>query len=260
MITTRLRCKWSASPHGTSRTACASRDFDRKHPRRSAPRPLAAAQGVDALRWVHPVKHHSGGGPADLASVVANNYTRFALGQWLLVATTFLLLIAAWNQITMETLLWVHVPNIEGYVLPFLLGGLELFLNHTLAMNIQAWLIGMSVTSVFSSFAIWYTERNAALHEENAVLLVFLQPYRRSGMRYNLVGVTLLLLLALLCGLGWFSWLDAAVRLPGAADSSAALLTGCWLLVLLQRHFSYWRVVIAYAEAREPPKTKRQRT
>lgn len=197
---------------------------------------------------------------ADLASVVANNYPRFALVQWLLVAPTFLLLIAAWNQITMETLVWVHVPNIEGYVLPFLLGGLELFLNHALAVNLQAWLIGMSVTSAFSSFAMWYTERNAALHEENAVLLAYLQPYRRSGMRYNIIGVTLLLLLAGLGGLGWFSWLDAALGQPGAADSSAALLTGCWLLAFLQRHFYYWRVVIAYAEARGPPKKKRQRT
>jgi hypothetical protein len=197
---------------------------------------------------------------ADLASVVANNYTRFALVQWLLVAPTFLLLIAAWNQITMETLVWVDVPNIEGYVLPFLLGGLELFLNHALAVNIQAWLIGMSVTSAFSSFAMWYTERNAALHGENAVLLTFLQPYRRSGMRYNIVGMTLLLLLAGLGGLGWFSWLDAALRQPGAASSSVAVLTVCWLLVFLQRHFYYWRVVIAYAQARELPKKKSQRT
>ena len=197
---------------------------------------------------------------ADLASVVANNYTHFALAQWLFVATTFLLLIAAWNQITMETLVWVDVPNVEGYVLPFLLGGLELFLNHALAVNIQAWLIGMSVTSALSSIAMWYTERNAALHEKNAVLLTYLQPYRRSGMRYILVGMILLLLLALLRGLGWFSWLDAALRQPGAADSSAALLTVCWLLVFLQRHFYYWRVVLAYAQGREPPKKKRQRT
>ena len=117
----------------------------------------------------------------------------------------------------------------------------------------------MSVTLAFSSFAIWYTERNAARHEENAVLLAYLQPYRRSGMRYNLVGVTFLLLLAGLGGLGWFSWLDAALRQPGFAYSCVALLTGCWLLVFLQRHIYYWRVVIAYAEAREPPKKKRQR-
>jgi hypothetical protein len=92
------------------------------------------------------------------------------------------------------------------------------------------------------------------------VLLAYLQPYRRSGMRYNLVGVTLLLLLAGLGGLGWLSWLDAALRLPGAAYSSAALLTGCWLLVLLRRHFYYWRVVVAYAEARELSKHQRPRT
>ena len=197
---------------------------------------------------------------ADLASVVATNYTRFALVQWLLVVPTFLLVIAAWNQITMETLVWVHLPNIEGYVLPFLLGGLELFLNHVLVVNLQVWLIGMAISSAFSSFAMWYTERNAALHEENAVLLAYLQPYRRAGMRFNLVGVTLYLLVALMGSLGWFSWLDAASRQPGAAESGAALLTGCWLLVFLQRHFYYWRVVMAYAQGREPPKKKKQRT
>src|SRR5690349_4698637 len=63
---------------------------------------------------------------ADLAGVVAANYSRFALAQWVLAATTFLLLIAAWNQITMDTLAWVQLPNMQGYVIPFIVGGFEL--------------------------------------------------------------------------------------------------------------------------------------
>lgn len=194
---------------------------------------------------------------ADLAGVVAANYARFTLVQWLLAAATFLLLIAAWNQITMDTLAWVQLPNMQGYVIPFIVGSMELFLNHALALNVQAWLIGTAIMAVLSTFAIWYTARNAASHPENVALLAYLQTYRRAGMRYNLFGMVLLLLLALLSALGWFTAFDALIGEPGAASLIAALLTGGWLLGFLQRHFYYWRVVIAYAQSRETPKKRR---
>jgi hypothetical protein len=196
---------------------------------------------------------------ADLAGVVADNYARFALVQWLLVATTFLLLIAAWNQITMDTLAWVSLPNVEGYLIPFIVGGFELFLNHALALNIQAWLIGAAIMAALSMFGIWYTGRRVAQHAENAALLAHLQPYRRSGMRYNLFGGALLLLLALLGGLGVFTAFDRAIMQPGAANLIAAALAGGWLLLFLRRHFYYWRVVTAYAQSKAAPKKKHQR-
>jgi hypothetical protein len=197
---------------------------------------------------------------ADLAGVVAANYTRFTLVQWLLASATFLLLIAAWNQITMDTLAWVQLPNMQGYVIPFIVGGMELFLNHALALSVQAWLIGTAIMAALSTFAIWYTGRNAASHPENVALLAYLRPYRRSGMRYNLFGVVLLLLLALLSALGWFTSFDALIRQPGASSLIAVLLTGGWMLGFLQRHFYYWRVVIAYAQSKEMPKKKQKRT
>ena len=184
---------------------------------------------------------------ADLGSVVSSNYLHFGPVQWLLVAANFLVLIAGWNQITMETLTWAQLPNTEGNVLPFLVGAFELFLNHALALSIQVWLIGAAVMTALSTLGIWNAERAAAQNKENAVLIRYLRSYRRAGILYNLFGAALMLLLALAGGVGWLTAADQALGHAGLANLVAALLAIGWLLGFLQQHFSYWRMVRRFA-------------
>jgi len=195
---------------------------------------------------------------ADLAGVVAGGYSHFSATQWLLVFPTFLLLIGAWNQVTMDTLAWVQVPDMFYAIIPFIVGAFELFLNHTLRQNEQAWLIGVAVMVTLSTLAIGLTNRGAASHAENTSLFAYLSPMRKSGKRYNLLGTVVLLLLALASALGGFAWVDRATQLPGAANFVAGVVVTLFLLEFIRRHLLYWRVVVAYAEAQPSPAKARK--
>ncbi len=186
---------------------------------------------------------------ADLAGVVANGYSHFAATQWLLVLPTFLILIVAWNQVVMDTLAWVQLPDMFYSIVPFIVGAFELFLNHSIARSEQAWLIGAAVMVTFSTLAIGMTDRNAAVHAENTSLSAYLKPFRKSGQRYNIQGAGVLLALALASALGGFALLDRATRTPGLANILAAGIVTLFLLEFLRRHLMYWRVVVAYAQA-----------
>jgi len=190
---------------------------------------------------------------ADLAGVVAAGYTHFSATQWLLVFPTFLLLIGAWNQVTMDTLAWVQVPDMLYAIIPFIVGAFELFINHSIRQSEQAWVIGVAVMVALSTLAIGLTERNAAQHAENASLFAYLKPMRKSGQRFNIVGTAVLLLLALASALGGFAWVDRTSHLPGVGNFVAALIVTLFLLEFIRRHLLYWRVVVAYAEAQPKP-------
>jgi hypothetical protein len=62
---------------------------------------------------------------ADLVGVVADQYQQFHLLQWLLLGGNFLFILAAWNQILMDTVTWVNLPSVTRSFIPFLLGALE---------------------------------------------------------------------------------------------------------------------------------------
>ncbi|MEO7002518.1 MAG: hypothetical protein ABI068_11880 [Ktedonobacterales bacterium] len=187
---------------------------------------------------------------ADLAGVVASGYTHFSATQWLLVFPTFLLLIAAWNQVTMDTLAWVQVPDMFYAIIPFIVGAFELFINHAIQRNEQAWLIGVAIMVTLSTLAIGLTNRSAAFHAENTSLFAYLAPLRKSGKRYNLVGTVVLLLLALMSALGGFAEVDRRITMPGAANFVSGVVVALFLLEFIRRHLLYWHVVVAYAEAK----------
>ena len=187
---------------------------------------------------------------ADLAGVVAAGYTHFTLVEWLLVPCTFLVLVAAWNQITMDTLAWVQVPDVAGTILPFGVGVFELYLNHAIRLGLQAWLVGAALMAAASTLGIWVAERRAGQYQENAALLAAMRPYRRLGRRYNGGGMVLLVLLALVGGLGGLAAVDRTLGKPGLGEAAAGVLAGVWILGFILRHAQYWRKVVAYAQRR----------
>jgi hypothetical protein len=184
---------------------------------------------------------------ADLAAVVANSYARFGPTQWLLALASFLVIIAAWNQVAMDTLTWSVMPNLSGTLVPFGVGAVELFLNHALDHGEQVWLIGAALIAVASSIGIINYTRGAARFPENAAILAHLRTYRASGQRYNTGGAVLLLVLAAAALAGGFTWLDALVHLPNLSAIVAAVLANGFLFGFLSRHLTYWQVVLAFA-------------
>jgi hypothetical protein len=217
---------------------------------------LARLKGASSSSYLTLMSIVQGAVLADLAGVVANNYAHFDLEQWFLVLPTFLLIIAAWNQVTMDTITWVQLPNMVGAIIPFLVGACEFFLNHSLGHDPRVWLIGAAIILTFSTLGIRMTEQNIALHEENATLLAHVRGYRQAGQRYNAGSAAVLLVLAGLSVAGLFSRIDDALHQPEIAAITGGTVASLILLGFLARHLFYWRVVLAYARQQPVPVKK----
>lgn len=223
------------------------REDDHEDDRLALLQRLKQAAGTSSLTLLSIVQ---GVALADLAGVVANQYQQFKLIQWVLLLANFICLIAAWNQIVMDTVTWVNLPNMTRSFIPFILGAIELFLNHTFVHNPQAWLIGAAGLITLSSIGIEFVNRAVADHEENAHLLSHLHSYRKAGQRYGLIGSLLLLLLAAVSTLGGFAHIDVLFHHSGTALIGAGVLVTLYEVSFLTRHLVYWRIITDYAQGK----------
>jgi hypothetical protein len=191
---------------------------------------------------------------ADLAGVVASHYAQFSLVQWLLVLPSFLLIIAAWNQVTMDALAWVQMQDMAASLIPFLVGACEFFLNHVLVVAPRIWLIGAALILTISSFAIRYVEQRVAYYPENAALLAHVQAYRQAGRHYNFGSSVVLLVVAGVGAVGLLTRFNGFVHQLSLIELIGGVAATLILLGFLARHIFYWRIVLAYARQQPTPK------
>jgi hypothetical protein len=111
---------------------------------------------------------------ADLALVVVAGNKQFTLVQWLQVVSTFAMLIIIWDAYMQQTLMWEWVPNIWDAAIPFTIGALELFLNHTIIPSLSAWLFALALLSGMAALANWHVRRQASKEAENTKMLTLL--------------------------------------------------------------------------------------
>ena len=78
---------------------------------------------------------------ADLAAVVAAKYAQFTVVQWLMVLTTFFMIIVVFNVYSIQSAVWDWIPDIRDASIPFVFGALELFLNHAIALSMSLWFV-----------------------------------------------------------------------------------------------------------------------
>jgi hypothetical protein len=131
---------------------------------------------------------------ADLALVVAANYQQFSLINWLLVLFNFAILIGIWNHYMMHNKLWDWIPDLRDACIPFVVGVLELVLNHTISLSLSAWLFTFALLYMMGALAIWHVRWRAGKEAENARLLsLFRRQHRLFGI--SAIGVSALYLL-----------------------------------------------------------------
>src|SRR5215831_3449962 len=82
---------------------------------------------------------------ADLALVVSTTYQQFTPFHWLLVLFNFAVLIGIWNHYMMHNKLWDWIPDLRDACIPFVVGVLELVLNHTITLSLSAWLLTLAL-------------------------------------------------------------------------------------------------------------------
>lgn len=190
---------------------------------------------------------------ADLALVVGTNYQQFTFTQWLLVLVAFGAVITTWNQYMMYIISLAWIPDLRDAIIPFVLGALEILLNHLIPLSFGGWLFAAALLSSWGALATWHTQRRAGQEAENLPLL-------------NRVGRRLWLLRLYLFGISPFTLLLAVASTLGHVQARQELNTTTGVLALAMALLVvaitsglflvsvwYWQAVVTYARTGQMP-------
>jgi len=190
---------------------------------------------------------------ADLATVVAAEYRQFTVVNWLLALLTFGVLIIIWNVYTIQGTVWRWIPDVRDAAMPFVVGALELFLNHTIMLGISIWLLGLAGIATMGAVGTWYMHVRARTEDGNDQFLRYLSRHHLSFALYYAGGASLLLLLAWVNRVGGLGVAEAG---QGVLAVGTALLVGACLGGAVIISHLYWSKAIVYARTGLPKHRK----
>jgi hypothetical protein len=185
----------------------------------------------------------------DLAQVVAGGYQRFTTVQWVLTFNTFGVLIIIWNAYSVQSTLWGWIPDVRDSAAPFVVGALELYLNHTIRVSLSAWLVAVALVGVAGAAGTLHIYWRASREPEQLELLRQVERYIRLYVAYLLAGGAALLALAWLCADERLTLLVRRDEFAGGLGLGVALFSALALgggVYVLHR---LWRAAIVYARA-----------
>ena len=184
---------------------------------------------------------------ADLASVVAAHFQQFTLVHWLLVLVNFGILIEVWSLYTMNSILWDWIPDVRDAALPFVVGALELLLNHTIPLSLIAWLFLTAFSGCMAALAIWHLDWRARQEEENILLLNLVRGRIHFLEFYHLGAAFIIFLLAVISLLQNLQANEGLQTGRGVLPIIFVLLVGACLSGAHLLTIRYWRVLVSYA-------------
>ncbi len=188
----------------------------------------------------------------DLAFVVAAEYQKLTLTQWLLVVLNFALVIIIWDAYMIQSILWEWVPDMRDAAIPFAFGALELVLNHTIGLSLSAWLLALALLSGLVVLANWHAGRRARKEAENTTLLSLLGSQTRGQVLY--LGWSLVLLgLALASRMGSVEASESLAGLRGGLALALVLLVGVGTAVIGLTFIRFWSRIVTYARTGHLP-------
>jgi hypothetical protein len=183
---------------------------------------------------------------AYLVVVVDEEMASFRAANWVLVLTTFLVIVAAWHEYMTAVTVFVWIPRLQDSLIPFLLGGSEIMLIRSLRREDELeWsFLALGVITLVTLVAFVNMYRSAAAEAGlNRRLLVEMRFYQWLNLAFVVAGGVLFFS---------FSLVEGEVAATGALDiafSTAAL--GLVLAFLVRGSFVWSRVIeIARQDAR----------
>ena len=180
----------------------------------------------------------------DLATIVAAEYRQFTVVHWLFALLTFSVLIIVWNVYTIQGTVWHWIPDVRDAAMPFVVGALELFLNHAITLGMSFWLLGLAGIAAMGAVGTWYMHWRARTEAGNDQLLRYLRRHHLLFALYYAGGAAFLLLLAWANSVG--GW-EAAEGGQGVLAVGTALMVGVCLSGAAIISHLYWRKAVVYA-------------
>lgn len=114
-----------------------------------------------------------------LAFRVTSSLASFGLIAWILVLTTFLLVILTWNEYVIGIASFDWAPTLIDSMIPFLLCGTQIWLAATISDDPRQWFLGFAAFSCIASLAFLNMYWRASQYRKNKCLLQALTKHRR---------------------------------------------------------------------------------
>ena len=191
---------------------------------------------------------------ADLAMVVVAKYSQFTIVHWLMVLTTFFLLIVVFNVYSIQSAVWDWIPDLRDESIPFVFGALELFLNHTIPLSMSLWFLGLAAISTLGALGTVHMVWRAHEENENEELLGLLKDHHRLFFLYYVGAAALALLFAYICYAAHIQASDEVQGMRGMLTLGLVLIIAIGLDCSALVSNSYWRKAVLYARTGRVPK------
>jgi hypothetical protein len=185
----------------------------------------------------------------DLAQVVAASYQDFTLVQWALTFNTFGVLIITWNVFSVQSALWGWIPDVRDSAVPFVVGALELFLNHSIVISLSAWLVAVSLIAIAGALGTLHISWRARGEAEHRELLSWLSVHMRLYIAYLIAGGGILLALAWVCSGDHLNAIVMSDDFAGKLGLGVAFFSTLALVGSVSLFHLLWRQAILYAQA-----------
>ncbi|HET7421274.1 MAG TPA: hypothetical protein VFL27_12935 [Candidatus Dormibacteraeota bacterium] len=176
------------------------------------------------------------------ASVVASQYSRLTLTQWLVAIAMFVFIVNVWHHILIEVLSYEYVPGFVDTLLFFGTGGIELFMVYTMSLNFVVWLAGMTISSGAPLVAVLIVRNKAIREGVNAEILAVTEPLLNWRLGYSGFAVIVSGICLFFAALDKLNYSDSGVRAAVSAVIAGAIIVlfaGYSLLLTL-----YWRSTV----------------
>jgi hypothetical protein len=179
-----------------------------------------------------------------LVVVVDEGLAVFTTATWLMVATTFLIIVAVWHEYMIAVTTFTWIAGLRDSLIPFLFGGSEMMLIRSLRRpsELEWTFLAAAFVAIVALIAFINMYRSAATEEDlNNDLLVAVRFYRWLNLVF--VGLASLILIS-------FSVLEAQGDLSVATDIALSACALGLMLAFFTRGYFYWNRVIEIAKQR----------
>ncbi len=177
---------------------------------------------------------------ATLAARVEATYPGFDATNWVLVAATFIAVLAVWHEYLMQVVAFVWLPSLLDSVVPFAFLATELLLVHFVYSDERGWFLALGLGFVVGGVAQALTMRQVStLDAENRVVAGLLRDQQRMRGVMN----ACILVFALAVGLLYDALQLERVALPLAALALVAITA------FVGSSAPYWNRLLAYAQS-----------
>jgi hypothetical protein len=186
---------------------------------------------------------------ADLATSVAARYQQLTLLHWLMILTTFDLLIVVFQVFWIQSAVWGWIPDVRDAAIPFVFGALELFLNHTIFLNLGLWFLGLAWIAGLGAFGTMHMVWRARGEIENTELLILLKSHHQLFLLYYTGAAVVSLLFAYICFMANLQANNGVQGIRGLLALGLVLLIAIGLVCSSLISNRYWRKALIYARS-----------